>query len=733
MAHPRRVLLPALALALGAALGASVSTGEDEGFDRFLAVKDFTIQVNGLVEDERDEKTEGAVLKANRRAQLEGTAELARVDDASPPFAHWQGVLKGSASGTASETMVTKEDPPATSTMSWTGQGQLEDDASVDLRMDTEAGTYEVWITFGATKGRLTMKLGDGDANTTDCPAVMVGNDGPKKKLPATGLIISATRKTATLGFPTAFLQAIFFEKPSKAKVDWTIRPKGEQEVELLVSPPDDYETWRPEATDSEAKPGNDFVVTAELSPKGGGTLLSEASEIRFELVECSEEPGVCMNSPVNGAKRNDLRFLQDRNSKQGVKVDGEKAAHLTPSKGGCRKATATISCFDWGAWGKLKVTAMVRGKEIVGALGTDKTKKELLIPKRDPDSKIADAWKKKFPGAGDKADDSDADAEPEGDGDAGDGLTLYEEYRGFVEDGVRVPVSPLKKDLFIRNEMGGRGAGGIALYAQLTGLEVHGKLRANELDARRATLNAVNPNWGAGAHGSRHQHAIVLREGKVLGGPSQGYRKDGMTEPGTPRQFEYVQVSKPYPLPRELESNIVHELLHASNVGHHGNIAGETSSTWIARNGKVVEQVGDAGSRQEIQVEIYRESDGRRIIAERKGTRIVFGTGMEDPTLNGVIFHLRVGHQQGLYSGRTDCVMRYYSAEAYISWASAFYRYLFDGPSGNGEVPGTILCDKKEDAPNGVNAKDHQPRPRCGEADSGCCKKSVCINDSKH
>src|SRR6185295_18202278 len=92
--------------------------------------------------------------------------------------------------------------------------------------------------------------------------------------------------------------------------------------------------------------------------------------------------------------------------------------------------AGVRLSSFDFGAYGELKVTARVNGQDIVGywKKDPDKRRQPLLLPKRKPESHIADKWKEDN-GATDLEDDDDSEGDPVGDEHRGDGLTLYEEY----------------------------------------------------------------------------------------------------------------------------------------------------------------------------------------------------------------------------------------------------------------------------------------------------------------
>src|SRR5262249_29785942 len=139
-------------------------------------------------------------------------------------------------------------------------------------------------------------------------------------------------------------------------------------------------------------------------------------------------------------------------------------------------EATAVVSSFDWGAWGRISVRAYLEsGREVIGSLKDDEDMTEPPIPKSREGSWIADAWRNKTGAEGD--DDSDDENDPVGDGNKGDGLTLYEEYRGWHEGGRRVNNEfdgggdPKKKELFICDLSGKYTMDALGKLGQLTKL----------------------------------------------------------------------------------------------------------------------------------------------------------------------------------------------------------------------------------------------------------------------
>ena len=110
------------------------------------------------------------------------------------------------------------------------------------------------------------------------------------------------------------------------------------------------------------------------------------------------------------------------------------------------------VSCYDYGAYGEVKADALV------SYYFEDTKTRELdwwgpgegaKVPKDDDANFIADAcqWNN-----GRAKDDKDF---PPLYGAPGDGLSRYEEYRGFMVQGEHIRTNPNEKDVFILDKAG--------------------------------------------------------------------------------------------------------------------------------------------------------------------------------------------------------------------------------------------------------------------------------------
>jgi hypothetical protein len=491
------------------------------------------------------------------------------------------------------------------------------------------------------------------------------------------------------------------------------------EEVELEVEI-DGYADWLPRGGATEAVAGNDVAVVARLVTASGQP--AEAGRFRFELVGTSREPGVAVNfpRPETAVATADLRLTQATDET----ARDPEGQWIEAGPGG--QAAAMVSAYDFGAFGALRVTATLSGgREVVGYLRGDRATTQIPLPKRTGGSLVADAWKAAngVPGT---ADDADADALPVGDGHAGDGLTLYEEYRGAVQNGRHVRTDPRRKSLFVLNTIGGGVLDGLLLFKGISELDVHHQFTIGEIGPTRV----VNTNHAQGPH-RVDQHALWLRRlnggfGETVGGP------------GTPGVIQHIDLAdlgfdaaepgEPADNARIRRAHVAHELFHGVNVWHHGE-NDDVDARWVA-------QVGPDGRP-------LRNADGTVRFRDRTGLEVHLldeAGGPHVPTLvqlpdvgrPGV--QVYVGYTHGEHSGDEACVMRYKTAPVSAAGPRDPARYWNATPQAIGQG----ICQ----APGGTgaNAPSHTPRPRYGDAGAGLttgpaqrgrCAHQICVNDA--
>jgi hypothetical protein len=513
--------------------------------------------------------------------------------------------------------------------------------------------------------------------------------------LPATGFSLkgSVTVKmnspiqpnSAALGGDPAVIDVI---------VSWDIEPGLVQPPELVILKTAGLMNWRPTAG-AGGGAGQSVTVTAKIQAANGSPTNVVAGYFTWELTKSSKEPGYAMNAPVNNPDQDfDLKLadiiLTDANAQKGETQPGEYT-----------QTSVTVTPYDWGAFGTIKVTAYLPdGSTLVGHLEGDTSQENVRLPIRGEQSLIADVWKQNN-GVTGLADINDNETDPAGDGNPGDGLTLYEEYRGFIIGGQHVEGNPKKKDFFVLNTAGAFYMGGIRLFKTLSGLEVHDQLRAGEMAADRV----INRNHNEGAH-HVDQHGVII---KPIAASSR--YAEAIGGPGTPRVISVVVAPRILPgVNPDIsynQSTLAHELFHACNVYHHGDAS--YSSTWITRqpDGRMLSSATNNGGGGSVAVLTEQNTSAASFFPVGVPTKVVVGVP-NDP-----------------HTGDDTCVMRYDDAVAHISHSNPTVLYYHPG-----EYAGFSICTSP--AGTGINAPDWQPEPRYGDAapGRGNCIKQILVND---
>lgn len=360
----------------------------------------------------------------------------------------------------------------------------------------------------------------------------------------------------------------------------------------------------------------NDLELTSELMYKDGEwkTALAHMCRIHFfELMNVSREKGVCMNNPVlkEADQCNDLQVKYEENheafddksvSNCKTKNIFQQARTSPPVK----QYTIKIYSRDFGAYGYLRSFAninkggkdSIRGEKPVyepipahiahqlrhpqgRAKKNNYQDNRVTIPHDIDENKIADnGW---IVQGGIRVIDpainnEDEDENPEGDDFKGDGLSTYEEYRGFkVMDNkivIHIRTNHEVKDIFIRN----RDNLDLSLYASASELDVH---EINDKQYVDDKLRVVNANYNTAFHVVDQRGLRLLNlgnHGSLLGiAVSEG--KLEPTIPNFEREIRiYVTKINKVIKDRKITDSagkinavVAHELLHGNNVCHHG------------------------------------------------------------------------------------------------------------------------------------------------------------------
>jgi|CXWL01.1.fsa_nt_gi hypothetical protein len=366
--------------------------------------------------------------------------------------------------------------------------------------------------------------------------------------------------------------------------------------------------TWLPEED-------NSLELKSELMYKAGGAWMPALAHMcrihYFELMNVSTEKGVCLNSPVP-KDADQCRDLQLKNESgheawddakaSGAKCDTKELYQQARTKRPEKIYTITVHSRDFGAYGFLRSFANVNkktsldGKPVYVSIPVKKTdvahpqgrlKKteyadnRVTIPHDIDENRIADGGWTATGGVlvPDPANNNeDEDDTPVGDAFKGDGLSTYEEYRGFkVMDGDAIGhlrTNHLKKDIFVRNESGLD----LGTYTKVSGLQVH---EINEKQYVDDKTRVVNPNFNPTTHIVNQMGLRLVdrhRNGNLLG---IAYSVTG--QPAIPNQEIEIRIyglkiaesceAKKIKdkLAEKIAAVVSHELLHGNNVCHHG------------------------------------------------------------------------------------------------------------------------------------------------------------------
>jgi hypothetical protein len=383
-------------------------------------------------------------------------------------------------------------------------------------------------------------------------------------------------------------------------------------ELEVTI---EGYAEWRPKGSiEKPLEPGNNLVARATVVSKtGAAKAMPDVKRFRFELLDTSREPGICLNWPLKAKDEDyDLRLTSDRGGKLSDKDQKLIVTEKMTDEKQRPYAETKIDSYDFGGKATLLVVCELEdGRELMGVLKGEKGNDGLVrLPKMEGPDWIADAWRKEK--KAEKLPALDDNEKVEGQEHKGDGFTLYEEYRGWVEAGKHIDGDPLKKDFFVRNKIGADAKGGIALFERLSKLRVHSRLRASEIvilptitDEATSTAageRIMNLNRRDGPHRVK-QHGVVMINTRGYG--SRGGGTDSVADNSKinrafrPGKVQVIHVEDrtrtngvfsrsasidTYKITERdaafvYDRAVAHELLHSVGVDHHGE--GESPKTY--------------------------------------------------------------------------------------------------------------------------------------------------------
>jgi hypothetical protein len=607
--------------------------------------------------------------------------------------------------------------------------------------------------------------------------------------LPTSGLVLSGN---AAVSYFSALLG-----DPANWTLTWSLNPV--LDLDLIVTIPQ-YSTWRPTAGLTELDTGVDdsgrpnlLTIQALLVKKSTQQPVDfPPDNVTFLLASPSHQPGVSMNWPPKSQlispAPSDLSFDKNQaaNANYQINADGTQAQISPTTPPVVAPVTIVLSPHDWGGWAALNVTATAAGQTIEGHFAGDPSN-YLVLPKRQPGLYTADVWKDAHGIALSTPDTDDSEPNPEGRPDClGDGLTLYEEYRGFMENGKHIEGDPTKKDFFIQNLIGGDAEDGLDNFVSISNLVVHKDLTKDEMDGIHQSRFTLSATLGNRLINFNHldndpthvtdQHGVIIVTCST-GGLSNPFHGGGLTlltvdgVHGHPGITQYICLEDPFRVGGQITPDnthrgiitpaaatlqyrtaMAHELLHSVGVDHHGDTDLRTKRlTFYSPNdpanptGQPSFLLGDAGATSGFFIRLLREKDGQdegallwQVLQTKLAVCQTLPLGLVPEMVvdwckrvlaasHYTIFPY-VGEPHGQHSGNDSCVMRYWFSNLYPSEANGSVYY---DPTDGTEQVGYTMCTSP--AGTGVNDPSHPPQPRYFEASPGrgSCKFWVCVSDA--
>jgi hypothetical protein len=377
---------------------------------------------------------------------------------------------------------------------------------------------------------------------------------------------------------------------------------------------------WVPDARNKKIE----FTARIYAFKGGKWEYPGESRRIRFSFIDdsgkkaVSKEWGVCMNYPIRD-KNNvtpaaaiesnqnpDLFFDEDDPQMNAFDLEEDDtsgdpcpteilAANDNPvhqhhylkatTKDAVTEATVVVRCEDYGAFGILRAEAedcetlkpRESDKECSGETGPNDVK----IPRDDNGNFIADGAAQDKLKDGTKApEDGDEDDVPHSTDHTGDGLTNYEEYRGFIvkvgSDKRHIRTDINNKDVFIFDrdniKTGYFNASGLTIHFLDGPAFYNGNASADEdkppTPSDRQLINCNRTSYSGG-----EQHCLRLYNVHHAG-TTLGYTYGGNV-PLLPKDVNYVSVDRAKLaalVAGRLDKTIAHELGHSVHVVHHGD-----------------------------------------------------------------------------------------------------------------------------------------------------------------
>ncbi len=228
-------------------------------------------------------------------------------------------------------------------------------------------------------------------------------------------------------------------------------------------------------------------------------------TKVKFQIAEVSQEKGTCLNSKDENTEA-DIEF-DPSNTGNGYTL-GDKSAEKNGNCG--RDETISLHARDWGAWCRVRAQAEIDGRWVEATVAGGGS--ALTVPVDEDHNRIGDAWQEEMGIPNGLAPNWDEADMPAGQYSLGDGIGLYEKYRGFVLEGKHERLLPRKKHIFVHDPTGlvhqvENGMAKDRTFAALTQLALRYVKEGEWSGPGSSSENrrVVNKNGGWGHVGDQH------------------------------------------------------------------------------------------------------------------------------------------------------------------------------------------------------------------------------------
>lgn len=212
---------------------------------------------------------------------------------------------------------------------------------------------------------------------------------------------------------------------PGSLSVTWALNTQpAKSKMTIAPVEPEAYEKWLPFPKFEQEADTMPLAIQAEMVAEKEGDP-EPSGRIDFYLRNVSKQKGECGNFPRDRAEKYDLRFADEQ--PEGIKVDEDGQHAYTDEP--VSKAIVLVSAEDGGAYGSVQATC---DDQHLIAEDPSTGRRALAVPKDKNENHVADAWEEEK-GVLDENLPMDWDeSEVDGQSRKGDGMTLYDKFRGL-------------------------------------------------------------------------------------------------------------------------------------------------------------------------------------------------------------------------------------------------------------------------------------------------------------